>query len=271
VWAQGTMPIDGMVPSIGTPNLPCAEPQPEGSTLVWGEGRVWEGDNWTCAVGARTNVGDDADLEITFFNLDTLGDDPIGGAVRDSEATLLGLNFKWVANRSDSMTISVIPGAEFPLDDMKGTNTAVPATAISDEIIPVLSVPLEFLTEDGTIIRAVPRYVGFDDRPRLADGTTIAGFGDVLALGVGVLHQAADFSVMGDVVLILDGDNSIDEVTNLPTDELVWSAGGSWHGEASPVRVDLFVTNAAGPTGASSIIATPDQSIGIGLRVGGEF
>ena len=117
----------------------------------------------------------------------------------------------------------------------------------------------------------MPRYVGFDDRPRLGDGTTIAGFGDVIAVGIGVLHEAEEFSVVGDLVLVVDGDNSIDEVTNLPTDELVWSAGGSWHGEESSVRVDLFVTNAAGPTGASSIIATPDQSVGVGLRVSGEF
>ncbi|GEM_PF-4749828 len=270
-WAQYGM-MDGDGPSaLGTPNLPGVEPQGKGSTSVWGEARVWEGDNWTFAAGVRANVGEDSDVELTIFNLDTSGEDAINGAVRDSEATLIGLNYRWVAFRNERVSLAVIPGAEFPIDDMEGTNTAIPATAMSGDLIPLISLPVEHVLADGTILRVVPRYVGFDDNPELANGTTIEGFGDVIGLGFGLRRQIEEFAVMGDVTVILDGNNSIDENTNEPTDEFVWSAGGSWQGVDSPVRVDLFVTNAAGPTGASSIIATPDQSVGIGLRVSGEF
>lgn len=271
--AQGYgMLMDGAdITGYNTPNLPCAEPWTDDSTLAWGDVRTWEFDNWTYAAGARANVGEDMDAELTIFHMDTSGEDPIDGAVRDSEATLLGLNFKWVAHRSDTMTVSVIPGAEFPLGDMEGTNTAIPATATSDDIIPVIAVPLEFTAQSGTIFRLVPRYVGFDDRPQLADGSTINGFGDVIAVGAAAVHNFGEYSVMADGALVMDGDNSIDEDTGAPTDEFVWSAGGAWHPRDKGFRAELFVTNAAGPTAASSIIATPDQSIGVGLRISGSY
>ncbi|MFO8079453.1 MAG: hypothetical protein R6V07_04010 [Armatimonadota bacterium] len=257
--------------SYNTPNLQCAEPWPEGSTLVWGDIRTWELDNWTFAAGARTSVGEDMDAELTFFHMDTSGDDPIDGAVRDSEMTLLGLNFKWVARRTDRLTISVIPGAEFPLGDIKGTNTATSGTARSDEIIPVVAVPFDFSAQEDTIFRLVPRYVGFDEAPKLADDSTVPGFGDILAIGVAVLHDFGEYSVVADGTFLADGDNSINDANNTLTDEFIWSVGGTWHPAAKDMRVDVFATNAAGPTAASSIIAAPDSSIGVGVRVSGEF
>ncbi|MFP4249951.1 MAG: hypothetical protein ACLFU7_09855 [Armatimonadota bacterium] len=257
--------------SYNTPNLQCAEPWTEESILVWGDVRTWELDNWTFATGARTSVGEEMDAELTFFHMDTSGDDQIDGAVRDSEMTLLGLNFKWLARRTDRMTISVIPGAEFPLGDIKGTNTATSGTARSDDLIPVLAVPFDFSAQENTIFRLVPRYVGFDERPQLADGGTVPGFGDVLAIGVGVLHDFGEYSVVADGAFLADGDNSINDADNTLTDEFIWSVGGTWHPRAKDMRLDVFATNAAGPTAASSIIAAPDSSIGLGVRVSSEF
>ncbi|MGI5817172.1 MAG: hypothetical protein ACOX9R_03625 [Armatimonadota bacterium] len=272
-WAQGYgAPVDGMGnTSYGTPNMQPAEPWAGDSPLVWGEVRTWKADNWTWAAGARAGVGNDMDAELTFFHMDTSGEDPIAGVVRDSEATLVGLNFKWVAHRGEKLLVSVIPGAEFPIGDTKGRNPALPATAVSDEIIPVISVPVEYTCPRGTLVRVTPRYIGFDASPELADGSTIDGFGNVLALAFGATHDFGQYSAMADGAVVISKYNSINKNTNRPTDEFVWSVGGSWHPTDRPVRVDLFVTNAAGPTAASSIIATPDQSIGVGLRVSGEF
>ncbi|MFW6437443.1 MAG: hypothetical protein ACOCZ7_00400 [Armatimonadota bacterium] len=257
--------------SYNTPNLQCAEPWPEGTTHVWGEVRTWELDNWTFGAGARMNVGEDMDAEVTLFHMNTNGDGPIGGVVRDSEATLLGLNFKWIARRTDNVTIAVIPGAEFSIGDMEGTNTTTGETARSDDLIPVLAVPIEFAAQEDTIFRLVPRYVGFDEAPELADGSTIDGFGDVLAIGAAVVHDFGEYSVMADGTFLGEGYNSVDDANNTLADEFAWAVGGAWHPYDRDMRVDAFLTNAAGPTAASSIIVAPDTSTAFGVRVSGEF
>ncbi|MEA3399774.1 MAG: hypothetical protein U9R79_00880 [Armatimonadota bacterium] len=255
----------------GTANVPLAEPWQAEGVLGAGEIRLFEGGNQTFAAGVRGRVGEDMDAALTLFTMDTSGQEAVAGAVRDSEATLLGLNMRWLAHRGERYTVSVVPGVEIPLDDIKGTNTDIPATATSDDIIPVLSIPIEWQTEGGTRFVVVPRYVGFEDSPEVGD-ETIAGFGDIIAIGGGAIHSFGQYFVHGDLQIVLDGDNSIDEVTGAPTDEVAWSVGGTWHGESEESwRVDLFVTNVAGPTDATSIIATPDQSLGIGIRASGEF
>ncbi len=259
-WAQG----------LATANLPCAEPWPPGTELVSAEARVWDGGNITWAVVGRASVGQDLEGQVTLFYMDTSGDDAIAGTVRDSRAFLAGLNFKWLAHRDENVTVSVIPGVEMPLDDMEGTNTDLPATAVSDDIIPVLSVPIAWDSGDGTVVTVVPRYVGFDEAPEVA-GTTIPGFGDVFAIGASVRHRQEQYAVHADAQVVLEGGNTIDPADNSITDDLVWSAGATWFAPEADWQVDLFATNAAGPTAATSIIAAPDQSVGIGVRVGGAF
>lgn len=272
VWAQGygmSVDMDEMTElKFSNTNVPGAQPWPHDGAQWWGELRTWEGENWTYSAGARVAAGEESDVELTLFHMDTDSGDPIGTEVVESQATLLGLNYRWLAYESDALTISVIPGAEYPLDDMEGNREG---SAISDELIPTVSVPFEFVNKNGTIFRVVPRYVGFDETPSVAADTTIDGFGDVFALAGGVVHPMDQFSLSGDLALILEGDNSIDENTNEPTDEFIWAAGGSWQKQEDDLRVDLFVTNAIGPTAATSLISTPDQSVGVGLRVSGEF
>lgn len=257
---------------FNTANLPTAEPWQSEGTLATGEIRFFEG-NQTYAASVRSGrAGQDMDVELSLFYMDTSGEEAVAGTVRDSEALLLGLNLKWLARREGNMTVSVIPGLEYPLDDMEGTNTDIPATATSDDIIPVLTIPVEWRLEDGTRLTVAPRYVGFDEAPEFAAGETIAGFGDVIAVAGSVVHPCRGYLLHGDLAVVLDGDNSINENTNQPTDELVWSAGATWLGEeGSDYTVTLFATNAAGPTAATSIIAAPGDSVAVGLRATNEF
>lgn len=253
----------------GTANLPTAEPWQSSSVLVSGEARFWEG-NQTWAARARTRVGEDMDAELTLFTMSTSGEDPIAGAVRDSEMTLLGASFKWLAWQNERVTISVIPGLEVPLGDAEGTNTAIPATAVSDDVIPVLSVPAQFAPIDGIVPTAVLRYVGFEESPRVVGGGTVTGFGDTLALGGSLYRRDGQYALWADLQCVLSGDNSIDERTSRVTDEIVWSVGASWF-SAPSWKVDLFATTAAGPTAATSLLGAPDGSIAIGIGASGEF
>ncbi len=259
-WAEG----------FGTANLPDAEPWQSDTQLLSGEIRLWAGDNQTYALRGLSRVGTDLDAELTLFTMDTSGEDAIAGTVRASRATLIGLNFKWLAHRDERLTVSVIPGVEFPIGDMEGTNTTIPATAISDDIIPVLSVPIQWRSEQGILVTLVPRYIGFDEAPAVG-AQTIEGFNDVIAIGAGAWYGRGRFALHADAQVVLEGGNTIDPANNRVTDDLVWSAGGAWSPEAGDWQVDLFATNAAGPTAATSIIATPDQSVGVGVRVSGEF
>lgn len=253
----------------GTANLPTAEPWQSSSVLVSGEARFWEG-NQTWAARARTRVGQDMDAELTLFTMSISGEDPIAGAVRDSDATLLGANFKWLAWQNGDVTISVIPGLEVPLGDLEGTNTALPLSAVADDVIPVLSVPVQFAPFDGIVPTAVLRYVGFEESPRVAGGGTIPGFGDTLALGGSAYRRFEEYALWADLQFVLTGNNTIDENTNAVTDEIVWSVGASWFA-AQNWKVDLFATTAAGPTAVMSLLGAPDDSIAIGIGASGTF
>ncbi|MGC9318579.1 MAG: hypothetical protein ACP5KN_11180, partial [Armatimonadota bacterium] len=199
----------------GTANLPLAEPWQGEEVLGAGEIRIFEGGNATLAAGVRGRVGRDIDASLTLFTMDASSEGAVAGAVRDSEATFLGLNMRWLAHRGERYTVSVIPGVEIPLDDIEGTNTEIPATATSDDIVPVLSIPIQCETRSGTRFVVVPRYVGFEESPEVGE-ETIAGFGDIIAVGGGAVHRFGQYSLHADVQLVLIGDNSIDEVTGAP-------------------------------------------------------
>ncbi len=273
-WGQGygVTAYEGTpAESYGTPNLPCATAWAAEEMYGWVEGRFFDGDNYPLAAGLRAAVGESSEAQLTLWTMDTSGKDPISGVVRQSEGTLLGLNYKWLAHKTERVTVSVMPGFDYPIQDLEATNTNTGDTASSDELIPVVSVPIEWQGRDGVSYRVVPRYVGFDNKLDNSAGDAIDGFGDCIALGAGVLYEDVEYSLMADVQVPISGDNAIDDATNTPTDEVVWSAGGAWHGADSDVRIEATLTNAFGPTGATSLMATPDQSVGVGIRVSSVF
>lgn len=277
-WAQGYgLGVYQEMPqrSYDTTNLPSATVWAAEENSVWGEVRFFDGGNHTFAAGLRSGVGEGSEAQFTLLTMDNTTEDGAGDEIRSS-GTLLGLNYKWRAQVTDEMTVSVMPGLDYPIGALKAKNTNTGRSASSNNLIPVISVPIEWQGEHGTTWRVVPRYVGFDSAPRQwnADGTrdgTVDGLGQCGAIGVGVLHEEPAYSLMADLQMPIVGDNAINRDTNEPTRRLVWSAGGTWHAPDSAVRVDLFATNALGPTGASSLMVFSDNATGVGLRVSGEF
>lgn len=258
----------------GSANLPSACTWTAEETQVWGEVRFFDGSDQTFSAGLSTRAGENSEAQFSIFTMDTTT--KLDTWDVRSRGTLLGLNFKWLATETEQMRVSVMPGLEYPIERLKSENLDTGAYATSDNLIPVISVPIEWPGEEGTTFRLVPRYVGFDSAPKayLADGTadgTIDGFGQCVAIGLGVVHAQPSYSLMADAQIVVIGDNATDKTTGAPTRELVWSAGGSWSAPESPVRIDLFATNGFGPTAATSLLATTDNTIGVGLRVSGEF
>lgn len=256
----------------GTPNLSSAVPWQAEKSQVTGEVRLFEGSgNATVAISLRGAVEEGMDAELCYFTMDTEGEGAINNAVRRSEMDLVVVNLKWAVS-GGSPKVAVQPGLEMPRSAPTGTNAATGGFAAQRAVIPTLSVPMEWGDPAGLLLILQPKAAWFKSNIPDSTGGITEGFGHVLALGVGVVYNAGAFRLIGDATTVLSGDNSIDEATNNVTDDLVWSAGASVDaGGRYDLTISVFATNAFGPTPATSLLATPDQSIGTGVCVSGEF
>jgi hypothetical protein len=256
----------------GTPNIPSAVPWKADTHRITGEARFFEGSgNETLALRIRGRMGDSAGAALCFFAMDTRGEDPISGAVRESDLQLLALDFQRLLH-DGLRRVGLRAGVELAILGPTGTNTATGAVARQRGVIPSLSVPVEWGDPDDILVIVEPKAVWFDDSIPNSIGGITPGFGDVIALGGGVSQDLGRFTLRGDIAVVLAGDNTIDGNTNRPTRHFVWSTGVSWDagGEYHP-HVDIFITNAAGLTPAMSIIAAPGQSAALGVAISGEF
>ncbi len=256
---------------MGTPNLPSATPW-QGADAYRAEGRFFQEDNQTWGVFFRGANGERADGMFGYFDWETTGEDPIGGAVRQSDYEAVVIDLKWLLYEG-SPAVAVRGGADLPLGNPRGTNLSTTSAALGSGPIPVVSVPVEFgIVGDATVV-VEPKYIWFDDPLSVVGGGSVEGWGEVFMLGAGVRWPISERTdVVADAAYPLSGTNSIDEVTNEVTEALAWSAGISHMiGGSGDWQIDLFATTAAGPTPATSSIATPDQSVGGGVSVSGTW
>ncbi|MEA3402518.1 MAG: hypothetical protein U9R79_14870 [Armatimonadota bacterium] len=260
------------VAQSGTPNWASAHPWHGESIEAAGQVRVWEGDgNETVSVGVRGAMGENADARVQYFVMDTEGDDPINASLRRSKLGVLAFTFTWPVTEGDYM-VSVQPGFEFITAGMRGTSAVTGQSAVSDDVVTTLAVPVELAWSDSTRLIVGPKAACYGSTARTTFGTSIDSFGTIVALGGGVVHDFGTWELFGDAAAVVEGNNTINETTNLVDDDFVWSAGARWQtGGPEDWVVDLFATNAAGPTAATSLLAAPDQSVGVGLRVGRAF
>ncbi len=256
----------------GTANLSSAVPWQAEKSQVTGEVRLFEGSgNETAALSLRGRVGEGLEGELCYFTMDTEGEGAVNGAVRRSEMDLVAVNMKWLLNQG-STRIGLRAGLEMPATAPTGTNTATGGYAAQRDVIPTLSLPMEWGDPSAVSLFLEPKVAWFEENLSGNTTATTPGFGSVLVVGGGVAYNAGAIRLMGDATVVLAGDNSIDKTTNKVTDDLVWSAGASWEaGGSCALTVSAFATNAFGPTPATSLLATPDQCIGTGLSVSGEF
>jgi hypothetical protein len=259
VLAVGAVPAQDC--GLGTPSLKSPNALGDEDFRATVDWRWWDGSNDTFAFLAEYGVTDRLDLGAGYVTFDNLGEPPIAGALRASDLHGPAVWLKYVGREVEGNRWgwSVAPGVEFLT--MEGTNTAIGATAGGDETVFSLEVPIGI--PDGDVLWMVtPKLATFPDTAPVTGPigiqlpAEIDSFGTVVGLGLGV------------VAPIGTGDNSIDPDTNDPTVQLLFGAGArrALH-VADESYLDLFVTNASGPTTATSLIAAPDQSVGFGARV----
>lgn len=251
----------------GTPNLASAKAY-EGGSYVWGDLRSWDGSgNESFALGIKGPMGNRSDVGISFYNATITGQDPVNNAVRTSNMQLLSLDMKWQLTSTGSWTISWMPSAAVATRRPTGFNTGTGAFAEQDEMIFAGGLLMERKFGSWNCI-INPKAAWWDSSMLASNGAMVRGFGRVVGVGVGLSKPVSRrFSFAADVTPIIDGDNAIDEVTNLLEDRLVWSAALSYHfGGSNPNVLTVYGTNAFGPTAATSLLASPESSVAFGVR-----
>jgi len=263
--------------ALGTPNLKSPNALANDDFRATIDGRDWDGSNDTITGTVEYGLSDRLNLGVGYVDFANEGEALIAGALRASDLSGPAVWAKWVGRpvdaENDRWGWSVVPGLE--ILDIQGTNTVIGASAGDTETVFTLEVPIGI--PDGDVLWIVnPKLAVFPDTEPVTGPIGIAlpaavdSFGTVVGLGLGVvapIGTGGNWHVYGDVTPILTGDNSIDDVTNTPGIQLPWTVGFRRHVDvAKDSYVDLFVTNCAGGTTASSLIATPDRSVGYGVR-----
>ncbi|MCE5236987.1 hypothetical protein LLH23_00665 [bacterium] len=244
----------------------------KGANVGWTDWRFWDGeDNKTYAFGLTGKVADNWDGSVTFQAAGTEGEDPIGGAVRKSDLQLLALDAGWQV-RDTNWKIVLNPGCEFVTADALGTNAVTGESADWGDMIGTFGVVCERQYGSWTWI-INPKLAGWKDDVVATNYQTVEGFGTVIGIGVGLRKQMDDRLVlMADVTPIISGDNSLDMDTNEVERTLVWGVGATYLLlPDSNTWLTVFGSNAFGTTPATSLLATPDNSVCFGVRAASTF
>ncbi len=254
----------------GTLNLKSGRAY-QGPALTWAEVRFWASSNETIAVGVTDDVGDRTEGSLALLEIDVGGRDPVANVVRASKMRLLAVDFKHQVSEGD-WTVAVNPGLELALSQPTGTNTASGFSADWGDAIPTLGVVMERVYDDSTLI-INPKMAKWRSSSVATNNQVVRGFGTVVGIGVGLEKPMNPrLQLNADVTAIIGGRNTINEDTNRVGKDLVWGIGASYLvSETRPTWLTVFSSNAFGPTGATSLLATPDNAACFGVRLDSIF
>lgn len=126
---------------FGTPNLPAATPWQGDDYDVKAEGRFWNEDSQTWGLFLRGDNSDNGDTTIGYFDWETEGEDPIAGAIRQSDYRAIVLDLKWLVWDS-SLRVALRLGADLQVSESRGANLDLGASAFGNGPIPTVSVPI---------------------------------------------------------------------------------------------------------------------------------
>ena len=266
--ALGLMVSCGALIAQELPNLNSAEVLPPGQTLVQTQARFFEGSgNETLAVGIRSNLDARRETSLWYTAITNRGEDPLAGSVRESKWHALSLAWKQeVSSNFLGKMLAVVASVDLSTSGPRGTNLNTGAYAEMDGVIPAVALPLQWQHGQTTWV-AEGKVVWFENTIPNSWGGTTEGFGRIVMLGLGVTSPFLGGELIADVSAPVSGGNVIDETTGRPDDALVWSLG--WRNDilGAGMPVDLYATNASGPSLAASALAAPDNSIGFGISI----
>lgn len=254
------------------PNLAVPASLEAGTWSIEGDFRFFDGGNTTSGFQITYGTSDNSEAAISFVTFDNEGPDPILTALRRSELDMLTFSFRLVGSEIEDHDWGF--AGQFDLEvplTWRGTNLATGEFAETDSSIVALSLIIGRKWCDRLTVRTQPKLVFFrDDIPNSLGGST-ESFGTVLAVtSGGTLELSDNCALFADWTNTWAGDNAISHRTNRPAERIVWTVGGRIQSDDGDKWVELYVTNGAGLTTATSVIAAPDDEA-FSIRTGIAF
>lgn len=258
----------------GTPNMMSAQVR-SSPRMGWQvEVRSYPGSgNIVWAGGVSKRLAENAELDLWYNHLDIEGEDPIAGAVRHSQWTAVSASLKLALRHrpEDSVRWAVIPELNYSTTRPRAQNAGSATVTEGPRMIPAVAVAGEWTSGPTTLILE-PKFAWFDTPWHDSSGGAVTGFGNLLTVGGGIIHQWHSGELVGDAAYPINGNNAVSETTGAAARKLVWSAGYRRPiARDGRVQAEVYLTNTAGPSVAESMVGTRGSGTGVGLRISGEF
>ena len=251
--------------------LACAatSSQAQSSWEIGGDARMFsEGNNHFGIRLQRTDPH--GRYGVTYFSLDNVGPDPIQGTDRKSVIRLFGVYGCGEAAPYESTYGTVrfaLEGAvEFPGEFFSEDESSL-VRASSSQGIPSIAIPVS-IQKGASTLRIRPTVVVFAHRLDVSSGGTIKGYGTVVAVEATYSQAVSQewtlsFTGLG----LLQGNNSVNTDSGGPERKAGYEARLAYQKEGSRWGASVFVTNIAGPTGASRVLTGDDAAVGAAFHI----
>ncbi|MGH8103736.1 MAG: hypothetical protein ACREJQ_04360 [bacterium] len=238
------------------------------SQRFWVEGRIFPDRETTFNGNWRWIVGRD-ELGIHGIYFDVKNKGTIAGDIRDSRMGDASVVWRHYFKSGSDTHWSIQPGVEF--NSWRGLNETSNLSAHDDSPIWTLALTVGQEDEQGISWVIEPRIAGWADHVSTTSGTEIDSFGTVFGVRfAGSSKLATRWWLVGEVTPLISGDNTFDKDTGDLNKEVILNIGFLTITK-SKAWAKIGVTNGAGTTIATSMLAAPDVSAGFIIQAGTSF
>lgn len=239
--------------------------------------RFFEAGEGHVALGWRQNWSPVSGSQVQFLQFKSQGA-PFAGDEWETTVSLGEVAGHYRVCRDRKQDLWIGAGVEF--HTTQGRNLTTGEEGESTRPIPTVGlrlerpVPQEQLERDLERIERAQYWYGlrgafFESGMDATTGERLPYFGSVWGLEIGgQAWYRNGWDVSATLFPIFSGENTVDQATGHVARDWIWSAGvGYAPREGSRWRVEFLLTNGAGPTGATSLVASVDRTVAPSLRV----
>ncbi len=193
----------------------------------------------------------------------------IAGSIRDSQLASKAISYRFFPQNQGQIRWSIQPGVE--LNSWTGTNVDISASASDSTPIWTLAISAGKEDAEGFSYLIEPRVAGWADKVKASTGGKVEGFGTVFGIRLaGSYRLHPRWLLSGEVIPVLSGDNTFEKPSGELERQVIFQIGVlTITGEDRWMQ--FGITNSAGSSVATSMIAAPDSSAGFLIQGGVNF